>query len=138
MVSQPHLPLWEMATHPSRPPERSVIIGVTAALLSITPVVAVADSAQTREPSPQTCVEVEIVGERTPDYGCLTKALNRRLRSVTPVPNVPPIGTQPSPNQVGLITPTELRQQYGPNYGKSAQPYRPQRTYPIPLINGSR
>lgn len=84
------------------------------------------------------CVDVDIAGERTPDYGCLTVTLRRTVEATKPIANVPPGGLQPPPNQVGLITPTEVRQQYGPNFGKSVVPYRPQRNYPIPLVNGQR
>lgn len=85
------------------------------------------------------CVDVEIAGERTPDYGCLTDLLRDTVEATKPIANVPPITVDgANPNTIGLITPTEVRQQYGPNFGKSAVPYRPQRNYPIPLVNGQR
>ena len=71
------------------------------------------------------CVEVEIAGERTPDYACLSDALRGAVAAARPVANLPTVGRQPGPNAVGLITPTEVRQQYGPDFGTSVVPYRP-------------
>lgn len=73
----------------------------------------------------RTCVEVEIAGERTPDYACLSDALRGAVAATRPVASLPTVGRQPGPNAVGLITPTEVRQQYGPNFGTSVVPYRP-------------
>lgn len=82
------------------------------------------------------CVDVEIAGDRTPDYGCLTDVLRRSVKATKPIANVPPIGVDGgAPNSIGLITPTEVQQQYGPNFGKSVVPYRPQRNDPIPLVD---
>lgn len=77
----------------------------------------------------ETCVEVEIGGERTPNLRCLNRQLQKRVESVRPIPNVAPLDARSSALSLGALNETALKQQYGPNYGKSAVPWRPTSTY---------
>ncbi|SEH60481.1 hypothetical protein [Magnetospirillum fulvum] len=79
-----------------------------------------------------TCVEVEIGGEKTPNLSCLNQSLRRKAAEVRPLDTAPPLdAASPSVKTGGFNLPA-LKQQYGPNFGKSAQPYRPTQTYPSP------
>jgi hypothetical protein len=69
------------------------------------------------------CVEVEIDGTKT--FDCLNGKLKNQVERVVPVPNMPPIGTQSQDIQLGITNMPAVRQQYGPNFGKSVVPYRP-------------
>lgn len=112
------------------------ILPVVAAMVLAPPAVAEQGSiGHSHSGDARACVDVEIAGDRTPDYGCLTEALRRRIDATKPIANSPPFRLDgAAPNSIGLITPTEVKQQYGPNFGKSVVPYRPQRSYPTPLV----
>lgn len=69
------------------------------------------------------CVEVEIDGTKT--FDCLNSKLKDRVERTVPVPNLPPIGTQSQDIHLGIANTPAVRQQYGPNFGKSVVPYRP-------------
>lgn len=75
------------------------------------------------------CVDVEIGDDKVPSYHCLNKELEEKADSVKPPANVPPIGTRSPAVEFGGFNQRALKQQYGPNFGTSAVPYRPQRTY---------
>jgi hypothetical protein len=122
-------------------PHRDPLLAVAAlaAALVVSPAArAESGDERARPPAVRPCVDVEIAGERTPDYACLTNALRRSVDATKPIANLPPIKLGANPNALGLITPTEVRQQFGPNFGKSVVPYRPQRTYPVPLVGGQQ
>jgi hypothetical protein len=72
---------------------------------------------------PENCVDVEVGQTRT--YDCLNDKLKRKKDSVVPLPNVPPIDVHSTDIKKGIINVPAVRQQYGPNFGKSAVPYRP-------------
>ena len=81
----------------------------------------------------ETCVEVEIGGEKTTDPSCLNQHLQRRTDSVHPTENVAPLDATSSPSvKLGGYNETALKQQYGANYGKSAAPWRPTNLYNRP------
>lgn len=77
----------------------------------------------------ETCVEVEIGGEKTPSLSCLNQRLQHQADNVRPTGNVAPLDATSSPVKLGGYNETALKQQYGPNYGKSAVPWRPANTY---------
>lgn len=73
--------------------------------------------------SPDNCVDVQIGDTKT--YDCLNGKLKSKSDSVVPLPNIPPISTGSSDIKKGIVNVPAVRQQYGPNFGKSAVPYRP-------------
>ena len=78
----------------------------------------------------ETCVEVEIGGEKTPNLSCLNQHLQHQADTVRPTANVAPLDATSSPAvKLGGYNQAGMKQQYGPNYGKSAVPWRPTNTY---------
>jgi hypothetical protein len=73
----------------------------------------------------ETCVEVEIGGERSPTLDCLNRRLRRAVDRVQPVGNVPPASAASPATRVGGFNETAMSQQFGQNWGKSVFPYRP-------------
>jgi len=84
----------------------------------------------------ETCVEIEIGGEKTPTLSCINQRLKRQAEQAHPVDVAPPLDAASPPVKTGGFNQPALKQQYGPNFGKSAQPYRPPQTYPSPTGNG--
>ncbi len=73
----------------------------------------------------ETCVEVEIGGERTQKLDCINKQLKQHAERVQPIGNTPPLDAgSPSVKSHGFNE-TALSQQYGQNLGKSVVPFRP-------------
>jgi hypothetical protein len=77
----------------------------------------------------ETCVEVEIGNEKAPSLGCLNRKLKRQVDRVAPSPNGPPLDARSQDTRLGLANSVAVQQQYGPNFGRSAIPYRPQQTF---------
>lgn len=75
------------------------------------------------------CVEVEIGDDKAPAFGCLNRQLQEHVEIVRPPANVPPNGVESPAVRLGGYNQQALRQQYGPNFGKSVVPYRPAQTY---------
>jgi hypothetical protein len=76
----------------------------------------------------QRCIEVEIGGDQ--QFGCLNQQLKREVDRVTGTPNIPPLDARSPDVRVGNVNEAAVRQQYGPNYGRSVVPFRP---IPIPV-----
>lgn len=83
-------------------------------------------------PSLERCIEVEIGHDRA--LGCLNQQLKREVDRVNPTLNMPPLDARSSDVSVGLPNEAAVRQQYGPNYGRSVQPFRP----PTPVFTVPR
>jgi hypothetical protein len=81
---------------------------------------------QATTPTFERCVDVRIGNEEA--FGCLNQKLRREVDKVNPSMNLPPIDARSPDVRVGNVNEAAIRQQYGPNYGRSAIPYRP----PIP------
>jgi hypothetical protein len=85
------------------------------------------------QPSPtaggQQCVDVEIGGEHS--YGCLNQQLRRQVERVNPTRNVAPLDARSPDIKVGTVNEAAIRQQYGPNYGRSVVPFRPPPAAPV-------
>jgi hypothetical protein len=77
----------------------------------------------------ETCVEVEIGGERVPAFNCLNQKLQKQVDSVHPAENIAPLSATSSSVRLGGYNETALKQQYGANYGQSAIPWRPASAY---------
>jgi hypothetical protein len=75
------------------------------------------------------CVEVEVDGKRT--FNCLNRRLEEKASQTQPTINLPPINNNSSDISRGIVNVPALKQQFGPNYGVSVQPYRPPKA-PIP------
>jgi hypothetical protein len=73
----------------------------------------------------ETCVEVEIGGEKTPTLNCLNQQLRRAVENVQPTGNIAPLGASSPAPALGEFNETAMSEQYGQNWGKSAVPYRP-------------
>jgi hypothetical protein len=73
----------------------------------------------------ETCVEVEIGGERTQKLNCINQQLKQQAEHVQPVGNVAPLDANSPAVKVHGFSETALSQQYGKNLGKSAVPFRP-------------
>jgi len=69
------------------------------------------------------CVDVQIGNEGA--FGCLNQRLRREVDKINPSLNLPPIDARSPDVRVGNVNEAAVRQQYGPNYGRSAIPYRP-------------
>lgn len=77
----------------------------------------------------ETCVEVEIGGEKAPNLSCLNQHLQKQVENIHPTGNIAPLDASSSSVTLGGYNETALKQQYGPNYGKSVIPWRPTNTY---------
>jgi len=73
----------------------------------------------------ETCVEVEIGGERALSLDCLNRRLQRQVERVRPVGDVPPLDASAPALQVHGFNESALRQQFGRNFGTSVVPFRP-------------
>lgn len=79
----------------------------------------------------ESCVEVEIDGAKALD--CINRKLKREADKVAPVKNLPPVDATSQDIHLGIVNAPAVKQQYGPNFGTSAVPYRPSRTYTPPM-----
>jgi hypothetical protein len=77
----------------------------------------------------QQCVDVEIGGEHA--YGCLNEQLRREADRINPTSNVAPLDARSPDTKVGIANEAAIRQQYGPNYGRSVVPFRPPPAAPL-------
>jgi hypothetical protein len=73
----------------------------------------------------QTCVEVEIGGQKAPAYSCINQRLQQQVQHVQPVANIPPLDAGSPAVAVHGFNETALQQQFGQNFGKSVVPFRP-------------
>ncbi|HEY4078721.1 MAG TPA: hypothetical protein VGM26_17470 [Rhizomicrobium sp.] len=75
--------------------------------------------------SQRSCVEVEINGQRAPGMNCLNQELAQKAAAVARTPSIAPLDALSPAVRVGGFSQAAVAQQYGQNFGKSAQPYRP-------------
>ena len=73
----------------------------------------------------QTCVEVEIGGEKSSKLDCINQQLKQQVDRAQPVGNVPPLDAASPAVKLHGFNETALQQQYGKNLGKSVVPFRP-------------
>lgn len=57
--------------------------------------------------------------------GCLNDKLKKEVDKVNPTANIPPLDAKSADPKIGVVNIPGVRQQYGPNFGVSAFPYRP-------------
>ncbi len=58
-------------------------------------------------------------------YDCLNEKLKKDSGQIAPLP-IPPIDAKSPDIKKGIVNVPAVRQQYGPNFGKSVVPYRPE------------
>lgn len=75
--------------------------------------------------SNETCVDVEIGGQRAPAFDCINEKLRQQVAHVQPVGNIPPLQASSSVVAVQGINATAIAEQFGPALGKSVVPFRP-------------
>jgi hypothetical protein len=75
--------------------------------------------------SDETCVEVEIGGEKAEKLNCINEQLKQQVDRVQPVGNLPPLDASSPTVKLHGFNETALQQQYGKNLGKSVVPFRP-------------
>lgn len=83
------------------------------------------------------CVEVEINGERTPAFDCLTQKLQPAPERRPPQPETPQAGeiVRRPGNQLGLFNQAATGHRMGNTFGTSVRPQRPDTPPPAsPLI----
>jgi hypothetical protein len=122
----------------------ALLPGVVALVLAAAPALAqdpagnksgvfIGGTATPSAPADQTCVEVEIDGQKAPAYSCINQRLQQQVEQVQPVANVPPLDASSPAVAVHGFNQTALQQQFGQNFGKSVVPFRP----PAPTFNNS-
>lgn len=74
-------------------------------------------------PKFERCIEVQIGRGRA--LGCLNEQLKLEVDRINPSTNTPPFDARSPDVQVGNVNEAAVREQYGPNYGKSVYPFRP-------------
>lgn len=78
----------------------------------------------------QRCIEVQIGGEKA--FNCANEHFKREVERVNPSLNTPPISAGSQDLRTGVANIPSVRQQYGPNFGRSTVPYRPATTFNSP------
>jgi hypothetical protein len=122
----------------------ALLPGVVALVLAAAPALAqdaagnnsgvfIGGTATPSAPADQTCVEVEIGGQKAPAYSCINQRLQQQVQQVQPVANIPPLDASSPAVAVHGFNQTALQQQFGQNFGKSVVPFRP----PAPTFNSS-
>lgn len=84
---------------------------------------AIIGGASPPQPNFERCIEVEIGTDRA--LGCLNQQLKREVDRVNPSLTKPPIDARSPDIRVGNVNEIAVRQQYGPNFGRSVFPFRP-------------
>ncbi len=76
-------------------------------------------------PDTETCVEVEIAGQKTSGLDCLNQQIKRQVDHLLPTPTIAPLDAQSASVKVGGFSQAGMSEQYGKNFGKSVIPFRP-------------
>lgn len=77
------------------------------------------------EAAQTSCIEVTIDGQKAPDMSCLNQQLEQKALAARAAPVIPPVDAHSASVQTGGFNQAAVAQQYGQNFGKSAEPYRP-------------
>ena len=111
---------------------------LAAALVMLAPIQAFAQSATngggvslSGSSGSQTCVQVQIAGQKPSPYDCLNQQLQQQVQGVSPTQPQVPLSANSQSNQVGTFNQQGVAEQYGSNFGKSAIPQRP----PVPVFS---
>ena len=110
-----------------------VVLGPTQALAQATPNSGGGVMLPGSSTSGQTCVQVQIAGQKPSPYNCLNQQMQQQAQGANSTqPNLPLSANSPS-NQVGTFNEQGVHEQYGQNFGKSVIPYRPAPVFNSPL-----
>lgn len=102
------------------------------------PVTGSATTPAPAKPADTRCVDVEVNGERVPDYACLGQLMTSPTPPASPDANLTGserIVRQP-PTKLGLANRAATQQRMGNTFGTSTQPQRPPPPPPKPVIPG--
>lgn len=88
------------------------------------------------ETAPTSCIEVTIDGQKAPDMSCLNQELEQKAAAVRAAPVLPPVDAHSASVQTGGFNQAAVAQQYGQNFGKSVEPYRPPAPVYAPPVGG--
>jgi hypothetical protein len=88
------------------------------------------------EKAQTSCIEVTIDGQKAPDMSCLNQQLEQKAAAVRPTPVIAPVDAHSPSVQTGGFNQAAVAQQYGQNFGKSVQPYRPPAPVYAPPLGG--
>jgi len=111
----------------------------TAACLLATFSARAAESVPAQAKTEPNCIEVEVNGQRTPAYDCLTEKLSTTAASANrgrPDPRLKSeqIATRPA-NEIALFNRAATSQRMGNTFGESVHPQRPPVAAPVsPII----
>jgi hypothetical protein len=72
-----------------------------------------------------TCVEVEIGGQKATGLNCLNQQLKHEVDRLQATPTIAPLDARSAAVHVGGFSETAMSEQYGKNFGKSVVPFRP-------------
>jgi hypothetical protein len=108
-----------------------VVAGLLVALASQT--AGAQEISQTRPVDEHACVDVEVNGQRTLAYDCLSQLMKPADAPAAPDMTVGDAQSKTS-NKAGLYNLSALEHRMGSNFGISAQPFRPKLSYPSPLV----
>ena len=81
----------------------------------------------------QTCVQVQIAGQKPSSFNCLNQQLQQQVQGAQGTPGIPPVTSSSPSNKVGTFNEQGISEQYGKNFGKSVVPFRP----PAPVFGNS-
>ena len=73
----------------------------------------------------ETCVQVQVAGQKPSPFDCLNQQLQQQVQAVSQTQPTLPLSATSSSNQVGTFNEQGVAEQYGQNFGKSVIPYRP-------------
>ncbi len=93
-----------------------------------------AKAAPALTPADAACIELEVNGERIPDYACMSERLMPASRK--PVPEIPESEqrVRQAPTAFGLAHRAATQQRMGNSFGISTRPQRPMAPPPAPPI----
>jgi hypothetical protein len=81
----------------------------------------------------QTCVQVQIPGQKPSPFNCLNQQLQSQAQGTHQSSPSLPLGANSPSNKVGTFNEQGLQEQYGQNFGKSVVPFRP----PAPVFSNA-
>ncbi|MEC5319234.1 hypothetical protein VSX61_09810 [Brenneria populi subsp. brevivirga] len=101
-------------------------ITVCGALMLATGAACAAEAPPSRQEIPASCVEAEVNGQRALPLDCYQQLMAPSASAARQPPSLAPpdIGAR-QPNNLGLFSPSALRNRMGNTLGKSAYPQRP-------------
>lgn len=96
------------------------------------------DNARAADAAGIQCIEVEVNGERVPDYGCFSRLLAGTATGETSLAAMTASDrmVRRAPSELGLANRAATHQRMGNAFGKSTTPQRPPPPAPRPVVPG--